>query len=74
MDIHFDVEKGNISRAQIFTDSLNPAPLLALADALVGTRYHAQDVALTCQNVMAQYPSMRAELAELQNWLVRCVQ
>ncbi|MFU2318070.1 lipoate--protein ligase A [Rahnella sp. PCH160] len=71
VDIHFDVEKGTISRAQIFTDSLNPAPLLALADALVGTRYHAQDVALTCQEISAQFPAMQAELDELQTWLIR---
>ncbi|MBU9847556.1 lipoate--protein ligase A [Rahnella ecdela] len=74
VDIHFDVEKGSISRAQVFTDSLNPTPLLALADALVGTRYHAQDVGLTCQEILGQYPEMRAELTELQSWLVRCIQ
>ena len=74
VDIHFDVEKGSISRAQIFTDSLNPAPLLALADALVGTRYHAQDIGQTCQKIIEQNPTMRAELTELQSWLVRCIQ
>lgn len=74
VDIHFDVEKGSISRAQIFTDSLNPAPLLALADALVGTRYHAQDVGQTGQEIIEQNPVMRAELTELQSWLVRCIQ
>ncbi|AEX52676.1 lipoate--protein ligase A [Rahnella aquatilis] len=73
VDIHFDVEKGNISRAQIFTDSLNPAPLLALAGKLAGTRYHAQDVGQTCQRIINQYPAMQAELTELQNWLVRCI-
>ncbi len=74
VDIHFDVEKGSISRVQIFTDSLNPAPLLALADALVGTRYHAQDVGQTGQEIIEQNPVMRAELTELQSWLVRCIQ
>ncbi|RYJ17632.1 lipoate--protein ligase [Rahnella variigena] len=74
VDIHFDVEKGSISRAQIFTDSLNPAPLLALADALVGTRYHAQDVGKTCQEIIERNPAMRAELTELQSWLMRCIQ
>ena len=74
VDIHFDVEKGSISRAQIFTDSLNPAPLLALADALVGTRYHAQDVGQTCQEIIEQNTAMRAELTELQSWLMRCIQ
>jgi lipoate-protein ligase A len=27
VELHFDVEKGHITRAQAFTDSLNPAPL-----------------------------------------------
>ncbi len=31
VELHFDVEKGVITRAQAFTDSLNPAPLEALA-------------------------------------------
>ncbi|MBU9839755.1 lipoate--protein ligase A [Rahnella aceris] len=74
VDIHFDVEKGNISRAQIFTDSLNPAPLQRLAAELAGTRYHAQDVGQACQRIIIRYPAMQAELTELQNWLVRCIQ
>jgi lipoate-protein ligase A len=37
-ELHFDVEKGHITRAQAFTDSLNPAPLEALAARLVGCR------------------------------------
>ena len=74
VDIHFDVEKGNISRAQIFTDSLNPAPLLALAERLSGTRYRAQDVSLACDNIIEQFSTLSAELTELQTWLVRCVQ
>jgi hypothetical protein len=31
VELHFDVEKGHITRTQVFTDSLNPAPLEALA-------------------------------------------
>ncbi|MGU0161530.1 lipoate protein ligase C-terminal domain-containing protein [Escherichia coli] len=47
MELHFDVEKGHITRAQVFTDSLNPAPPEALpgtarlpdrADAATGVR------------------------------------
>lgn len=74
VDIHFDVEKGNISRAQIFTDSLNPAPLLALAEQLSGTPYRVQDISQVCANVILQYPALSAELTELQTWLLRCIQ
>lgn len=36
VELHFDVEKGHITRTQVFTDSLNPAPLEALAERLAG--------------------------------------
>ncbi|SUG02434.1 lipoate-protein ligase A [Salmonella enterica subsp. enterica serovar Hartford] len=39
VELHFDVEKGVITRAQVFTDSLNPAPLEALAGRLQGCQY-----------------------------------
>lgn len=45
VELHFDVEKGHITRAQVFTDSLNPAPLEALAG-----RLQAACTALTCCN------------------------
>jgi lipoate-protein ligase A len=38
VELHFDVEKGHITRTQVFTDSLNPAPLEALAARLQGCR------------------------------------
>ena len=41
VELHFDVEKGHITRAQVFTDSLNPAPLEALAGRLQGGLYRA---------------------------------
>ncbi|MFP1590691.1 lipoate--protein ligase [Escherichia coli] len=42
VELHFDVEKGHITRAQVFTDSLNPAPLEALAGRLQGGLYRAR--------------------------------
>lgn len=74
VDIHFDILKGRISRAQIFTDSLNPAPLNALALQLVDTLYRPQEIEEKCLQIIAQYPAHQAELAELQQWLVGCVQ
>lgn len=36
VELHFDVEKGHITRTQVFTDSLNPAPLEAAGYAIAG--------------------------------------
>ncbi|MGP1331077.1 lipoate--protein ligase A [Serratia sp. CY36935] len=69
VDLFFDVEKGAIVRAQVFTDSLNPAPLQRLADMLVGCAYRSEPVAACCDRLMAEYPQQAAELAELRQWL-----
>ncbi|CAM3544322.1 lipoate--protein ligase [Rouxiella silvae] len=73
VDIHFDVEKGRISRAQLFTDSLNPEPLNHFADRLVGQKYHADDVIVACQASCAQFPDFRDELEQFQHWMVGCI-
>ncbi|MGC6386735.1 lipoate--protein ligase A [Ewingella sp. S1.OA.A_B6] len=74
VDIHFDVLNGKISRAQIFTDSLNPAPLNALALQLVDTLYRPEEIAKQCRKIIMQYPQQLSELNELQYWLVSCIQ
>lgn len=45
VELHFDVEKGHVSRAQLFTDSLNPAPLETLVEHLQGCPYRAEYLA-----------------------------
>lgn len=69
VDLFFDVEKGTIVRAQVFTDSLNPAPLQRLSEALVGCAYRSEPVAACCDRLMADYPQQAAELTELRQWL-----
>jgi Bacterial lipoate protein ligase C-terminus. len=69
VDLFFDVEKGTIVRTQVFTDSLNPAPLQRLAEALVGCAYRSEPVAACCDRLMADYPQQTAELTELRQWL-----
>lgn len=73
VDIFFDVEKGVIERAQIFTDSLNPAPLQQLAESLVGSAYRSEAMASCCDSLTAQFPDQAAELAELRQWLVETI-
>ncbi|MCS3408900.1 lipoate--protein ligase A [Serratia sp. AKBS12] len=69
VDIFFDVEQGAITRAQIFSDSLQPAPLQQLATLLVGCAYRSDAVTACCQRLLADYPQQATELQQLQRWL-----
>lgn len=69
VELHFDVERGVIARAQIYTDSLNPAPLEALASALQGTAYRPEALAAACQALITAFPEQQNELQELAAWL-----
>jgi lipoate-protein ligase A len=68
------VVKGHISRAQVFTDSLQPAPLNELAVELVDTPYRPAEVEQVCQNIIQRHPALKTELSQLQQWLVSCIQ
>lgn len=70
IELHFDIEKGDITRAQIFTDSLEPAPLELFAQKLTNQRYHPDTIKQLIAEVMLQYPQSAAELIQLESWLV----
>jgi lipoate-protein ligase A len=73
VELHFDVEKGLITRTQVFTDSLNPAPLEALAERLQGCQYRADVLQQTCEELVAEFPEQESELRELANWIAGAV-
>jgi len=68
--LHFDVEKGVIGRAQIFSDSLDPAPLDALAARLPGTAYRADALDDLLRQWRSEFVAREAELEELSRWLL----
>ncbi|EKP0279434.1 lipoate--protein ligase A [Aeromonas bestiarum] len=70
VELHFDVEKGVIGRAQIFSDSLDPAPLDALAERLIGLAYRREAIAALLSQLRADFPAQQAELDELSRWLL----
>lgn len=70
MEIHFDVERGVISRCQIFSDSLNPAPLEALAQRMQNVTYRPDALEHVLSQLVADFPAQQAELTELQQWLI----
>ncbi|CAJ1798357.1 Lipoate-protein ligase A [Aeromonas salmonicida] len=69
VELHFDVEKGVIGRAQIFSDSLDPARLDALAQRLVGVAYRSDAIAALFGQLKADFPARQAELDALAGWL-----
>lgn len=70
VEIHFDVERGVISRCQIFSDSLNPAPLEALAQRLQGVTYRPDALEPVLHQLIRDFPLQATELTELQQWLI----
>ncbi|MDU1271459.1 MAG: lipoate--protein ligase LplA [Escherichia coli] len=73
VELHFDVEKGHITRAQVFTDSLNPAPLEALAGRLQGGLYRADMLQQECEALLVDFPDQEKELRELSTWIAGAV-
>ncbi|HHJ1003904.1 TPA: lipoate--protein ligase LplA [Escherichia coli] len=73
VELHFDVEKGHITRAQVFTDSLNPAPLEALAGRLQGCLYRADMLQQECEALLVDFPEQEKELRELSAWMAGAV-
>lgn len=73
VELHFDVERGLITRAQMFTDSLNPAPLEALAKRLQGVIYRSEEISAVVQQLAQDYPEQQTELRDLNQWLLQQV-
>ncbi|MCP2001756.1 UNVERIFIED_ORG: lipoate-protein ligase A [Buttiauxella agrestis ATCC 33320] len=73
VELHFDVEKGHITQAKIFTDSLNPAPLEALAARLQGCLYRSDMLQQQCETLIADFPEQEMELRELSTWIAQTV-
>ncbi|SJL83177.1 lipoate--protein ligase [Vibrio palustris] len=69
VDIHLDVEKGQISRAQLFTDMLDPTPIEALQSALVGYNYEPQALSQCIATVQAELPEHTDLLNDVKIWL-----
>ncbi|MFM5274215.1 lipoate--protein ligase [Aeromonas caviae] len=69
VELHFDVEKGVIGRAQIFSDTLDPAPLDDLAVRLPGVAYRPDAIAALLRQWRAAF-SANSELEGFSAWLL----
>lgn len=73
VEIHFDVERGIVSRCQIFSDSLNPTPLETLAVRLQGVMYRRDAFTEQMLQLKAEFPEQHSELNQLEAWLIESV-
>ncbi len=56
VELHFDVEKGHITRAQAFTDSLNPAPLEAPGGTLSRLSVSGRSITAAVRGAGRRFP------------------
>ncbi|QAV24440.1 lipoate--protein ligase A [Proteus hauseri] len=73
VELHFDIERGNIIKSQIFTDSLDPAPLEVLSEMLVGQRYSTGSLKELIEQLKVEFPQNSIELDELKQWLISAI-
>ncbi|AKC60520.1 lipoate--protein ligase [Blochmannia endosymbiont of Camponotus (Colobopsis) obliquus] len=70
--LHFDIKHGIITRSRIFTDSLYPDPLEALAQKLIGTPYNIQKIKYCCQHWLLSWPKYE-NLVDVVDWLINSI-
>lgn len=70
VELHFNVKKAHIEEVQVFTDSLDPAPLEALQEALIGRVYNAEGIMSALDEVVNRYPQNAEELSQVRQWLL----
>ncbi|WP_153448705.1 lipoate--protein ligase [Vibrio algicola] len=70
VELHFNIKKAHIDEVQIFSDSLDPAPLEALQVALHGQLYNAQGINAAIDYVDNKYPTNHAEMEQVRQWLL----
>lgn len=69
VDLHLDIKKAQIVNAKLFTDSLDPAPLEMLTNALIDQPYCVETFNQVINQVGDSYPNNLNELAELKAWI-----
>ncbi len=69
IELHLDVNKGNITEVKLFTDSLDPAPLELLEQRLMNLPYNNAAISNAINNLAIEYPHYNDLLMDVDNWL-----
>lgn len=69
LDIHLDVNKAVISKAKIFSDTLDTDLIPLLEKGLIGTRYEGQAIKIKLEQLGEQHSSQQRQISEVGEWL-----
>lgn len=69
LDIHLDVNKAMITATKIFSDALDTGLVPLLEEALVNTRYQADEIKVKLQQTGNQHPNLQANINDVADWL-----
>ncbi|MES2965839.1 MAG: lipoate--protein ligase [Bdellovibrionota bacterium] len=69
IDLHLDSEHGRITRVALYSDSLFPALIEGLRDALEGRAYTKAGIAEAVSVARDKLPDFASELAEFESWM-----
>lgn len=71
MDVHLDVHKGIVEKAQIFSDSLHPEMVEFLVASLIKTPYTKNAFSKSIQKIGIELPMIKDYLFEFENWICK---
>lgn len=69
MDVHIDAHKGMIEKCTLFSDSLHPQLVEALANEFPGKSYTAETVDQVVEKITRDMPFLSEELLEFGTWM-----
>jgi lipoate-protein ligase A len=71
MEVHLDVHKAVVEKAQIFSDSLHPEMIEQLMASLTKIPYTRDAFQAAIQKVVLDLPMIKDYLNEFQEWIVK---
>ncbi len=71
MDVHLDVQRAHVEKAQIFSDSLHPEMIEQLMASLENISYTKEAFRSAIADVSAELPMIEDYLREFEEWILR---
>ena len=71
IDVHLDVQKAIVERAQIFSDSLHPEMIELLMASLQNISYTKEAFRASIARVSAELPMIEDYLSEFEDWILK---
>lgn len=71
VDVHLDVQKANVEKVQIFSDSLHPEMIEQLMASLHNIPYTKEAFLGSISNVIKELPMIEDYLREFEEWIIK---